>query len=1326
MAELILSPFVDKIIGRLGSDAVKQISLVWGVNDELEQLNETISTIKAVLLDAEKKQSHNNQVNNWLHRLGNAVLEADDLMDEVNTEALRRQLRMSRNPMANQVCTFFSGSNQLAVRFKMSRRIECIKKTLAAISIDENLLLEKGREETPSVRRVRDTHSYVRREDVIGRDGDRSVIIDKLLLESCEESVLVLAIVGIGGLGKTTLAQSIFNDEQVQKHFELKIWVCVSDNFDLKLIVKSIIESAKGENSAGDIGMEPLRKKLGEVLGGKQYFLVLDDMWEENRNKLLELTTLIISGENVGSRVVVTTRSEKSAKFIATKQQPYQLGILDEDQSWSLFRKMAFEDGTLELENTSVVKIGKEIVERCKGIPLAIKTIGNLLYGKSKESEWSSFNKEFSKIPKQQDDDILPTLRSSYDHLDSHLKLCFAYCSLFPKDYEMEVKDLVNLWMAQGFLKLSDPSQDQCLEDEGYEWFMNLLQGSFFQDVEVDKCGIIKTCKMHDLMHDLAVRVGGAECATFVISNGQANIKETTHHVSFESHTYSKSEISVSLAHAKKIRTILHFSASKDKTFCDAIISNCKSIRCLGLNNSRMKLVYNSIGKLKHLRYLDLSWNSGLKVLPNSITNLLNLQTLKLNQCSQLQELPRDIEKLINLRHLDLSSCDKLNSLPSGLGQLMQLRYLDLSWNDGLLLLPDSTNCLSNLQILKLNRCSELQELPRDIEKLFNLKHLEISHCDKLEYMPRGLGQLANLQTLSKYVLMKRESSIPRHGGELKELMRLNNLRGDLEVINLSHEKDVVAEYGRAEIKDKKYLRSLTLEWDSRVEIDEAEAIVGYEMSIECLQPHENLLQLRLRNYGGAKLSTWLSSLTNLVDLTLVDCKKCEYLVSLNQFHCLKVLNLQNLESLEYISSNNCNEDLVGSTKTLLPSLRKLDLRGLRNLKGWWREEVDHSFAAAISGKEEDKHKHMPLPYLPSLSTLEIWNCPKLTCMPLYPHLEHLTLENSSLKPLEETLRMKMMMMSSSAGSLKDLTLTAIEDLECLPDSFESLTSLNCLFINNCPKLKHLCPGILHLSSLRKLWISNCEGLADMLNGDDGIMWKALNGSLHFLCLETLPSIATVLPKGIRHLTSLQQLEVSRSDSLTTIPEWIHNLKSLKMLRLYGCSNLTSLPDGIRSLTILNSLTIRDCPMLLKRCKREIGEDWDKISHIQRLHLYPEPNQEENEEEAREEEQVRKKESKGCQEDVALREMIVPTAREAQEPARARAVVGTKSCIGCFSFCIFSREYVEFLGLVNRELHRYKEIIEMETCYVHCEDNVIFNFFVHDQLEQRLTSKRQQ
>ncbi|XP_062119370.1 putative disease resistance protein RGA1 [Humulus lupulus] len=936
MADWILSPIAQIIIDRLGSEAVRQISSLWGVNDDLDQLRQTISTIQAVLLDAEKKQRHNNQVQNWLQRLSGAVDDADNLMDQINTQALRRQV-MSGNQISKQMCTFFSSSNQFGFRFKIGRRIEDIKKKLEAISNDRNFLLETGREEALSVSRVRDnTHSYVRQEDVIGRDMDRLAIISKLLLESGEDNVSIIAVVGIGGLGKTMLAKSVFNDDQDQKHFELKMWVCVSDDFDLKQIVAKIIKAAPNDKNLENMEMEQLQKRLREVLAGKRYFLVLDDVWEESHAKWLQLEELILDGAK-GSRVLVTTRSKRIADFTASKDQSHSLGRLEEDQSWNLFKKVAFKSGQ-EPENSNLAKIGKEIVGRCKGVPLAIRTIGNLLRSENLESKWLALNKEFSEIP--------------------------------------QVETLVRLWMAQGFLKLSNTSQDQCLEEVGYECFMNLTEESFFQDVEVDQWGVITHCKMHDLMHDLAILVSGEKCATFH-SNCQGNINENTHHVSFEGDSFSVSQ--TLLDQARRVRTVLFLDEYCSKVELDAVVSNFLFIRSLNLKGLKTNSL-NSIGRLKHLRYLDLSYNHHLEALPNSITNLVNLQTLKLSNC-------------------------------------------------------------------------QFRELPRDIEKLINLRHLEIGDCDELEYV-----------------------------GELKDLLRLNGLRGELDVVNLSHKKDEVEEYGCAKLKDKQYLQSLRLSWYYDVEIVEGDAIIGYEMSMDALQPHPNLQVLDISNYGGVKLSSWLSSLENLVDLNLFNCMKCQYLVSLNLFHGLKVLKLCSLKSLEYISNNIFNEDLFGTTKTILPSLRELELEFLPNLKGWWRETViDHSFVAA---NEEDKH--MSLPYLPSLSTLEIRYCPKLTCMPLYPHLEKLYLENTSLNPLEETLRMKMM--SSSAGSLvvfptttssfsplsklKDLTLTDIEDLECLPDWFESFTSsLNKLGIWHCPKLKDLCPGILHLSSLRNLWI---------------------------------------------------------------------------------------------------------------------------------------------------------------------------------------------------------------------------------------------------------------
>jgi hypothetical protein len=236
---------------------------------------------------------------------------------------------------------------------------------------------------------------------------------------------------------------------------------------------------------------------------------------------------VLIMGGARGSRILVTTRSEKAAMISGTVHQ-YSLRVLDEVASWSLFKYMAFEKGQ-EPKNPGIMTIGKEIVEKCSGVPLAIRTMGCSLHFKTTESEWLSFkNNQLSKIP-QKENDILPTLKLSYDQLPSHLKHCFAYCSLFQKDLTIHKSTLINLWIAQGFIKLSD--QNQCLEDVGHEYFVDLLWRSFFQEAEIDEFGNIIQCKMHDLMHDLAKLVTGSLITTLELNN-KKNIDEKIRHLS--------------------------------------------------------------------------------------------------------------------------------------------------------------------------------------------------------------------------------------------------------------------------------------------------------------------------------------------------------------------------------------------------------------------------------------------------------------------------------------------------------------------------------------------------------------------------------------------------------------------------------------------------------------------------------------------------------------------------------------------------------------------------------------------------------------------------
>ena len=243
MAEGVLFNLVGNVLKVLGSLALQEIKLARGVKDELDKLKSTVSTIQAVLLDAENQGSHNNEVKDWLNKLRDVFLDADDVLDDFSTEALQQKV-MTGSKMTKEVRIFFSSSNQLAFSLKMGHRIKAIMERLNAIADDRTKFhFKESPIESQVMNKDRETYSFVLEEDVIGREDDKKEIIKLLLDTNFVENVSIVPILGIGGLGKTTLAQLIYNEENVKYNFELKLWICISDNFDLKHIVKQILES---------------------------------------------------------------------------------------------------------------------------------------------------------------------------------------------------------------------------------------------------------------------------------------------------------------------------------------------------------------------------------------------------------------------------------------------------------------------------------------------------------------------------------------------------------------------------------------------------------------------------------------------------------------------------------------------------------------------------------------------------------------------------------------------------------------------------------------------------------------------------------------------------------------------------------------------------------------------------------------------------------------------------------------------------------------------------------------------------------------------------
>ncbi|KAK3417368.1 hypothetical protein EUGRSUZ_H03114 [Eucalyptus grandis] len=686
MAEAVLFSLATDILKSLATEMVKpggsfasqKIMLLCCAKDELQSLKGTVQTIQALLLDAEKKQWHNNQVKLWLTRLKDVLYDIQDLLDDVATEDLRQKVTLG-NKMLKAVCIFFSKSNQLAHRLKVANEIQELRKRLDLIKNDRQFHFDEHREESMAIVRGRKPENLSPDREIIGREEDKENIKRLLFDSSSSQSVSFVAIVGKGGIGKTALARLVYNDGEVKEHFgpHKMWWVCVSDVFDVNLIIKQILKSAKCQ----DLDNKP-EDQLESLLSTNKYLLVLDDLWNENRLEWLKLGEWLKAGLQ-GSKILVTTRSHKVATVTDAKSDIHVLGDLSEGKSWDLFRKMAFGDG-VELLDPELEKMGRDIVKKCTGVPLAIRTIGGLLYDKNKD-EWVRYKvHELPEIPEiYVDGGIMQVLKFSYDHLPSCLKNCFAYCSLFPKDYVYDKDMMIHLWMAQGFIE--SHNREDNLEEVADNYLSELLCRSFLDAESTTKNGdVVLQFKMHDLMHDLALAQKVAEGECKIVHFKESDNDQGIRHASFISEILSKEK----LVHK--------------------VFSRCGHCRALCLHHANISLPPSSLGKLKHLRLLHILMNESIQNLPDSITDLVNLQTLKLSDCMWLQTFPRDLRKLF----VSINDCPHLNSIPS----FPQVEHL---WIDGTKMLEQ--------QLLANPNCPSEGTVEATFIPFPKLKHLTVS-----------------------------------------------------------------------------------------------------------------------------------------------------------------------------------------------------------------------------------------------------------------------------------------------------------------------------------------------------------------------------------------------------------------------------------------------------------------------------------------------------------------------------------------------------------------------------------------------------------------------
>ncbi|XP_059597039.1 putative disease resistance RPP13-like protein 1 isoform X2 [Vitis vinifera] len=1243
-AGAFLSASLHVLFDRLASSEVWTFIGGQKVSEELLlELGMKLLVVDKVLDHAEVKQFTDERVKRWLVRVKNAVYDAEDLLDEITTEALRRKMEAADSQtgpthVLNSFSTWFKAP--LADHQSMESKVKKIigKLEVLAQAIDVLALKGDGKklpQRLPSTSLVDECCVY-------GRDEIKEEMIKGLLSDNTGRNKIdVISIVGMGGAGKTTLAQLLYNDGKVKGHFHLKAWVCVSEEFCLLKVTKSILE---GIGSAASSHMQSenldlLQQNLKDSLGDKKFLLVLDDVWEkcpsEGAGLRIPLLAaweglripLLAAGE--GSKVVVTTRNRNVAKIMRA-DHTHPLEGLSQAHCWSLFEKLAFENGASgpypQLES-----IGRKIVAKCQGLPLAVKALGCLLYSKTDRREWEQILE--SEIWDLQDHEIVPSLILSYRDLPLHLKRCFAYCSIFPKDHEFDKENLILLWMAEGLLQFS--KSNERMGKVGEKYFDELVSKSFFQ-----KSAFNKSCfVMHDLMHDLAQYISREFCIR-VEDDKVQEISENTHHSLAFCRTFDRLVVFKrfeALAKIKCLRTYLEFSeefpfyipSKRGSVDLHAILSKWRYLRVLSLRFYRLTDLPDSIGELKYLRYLDISY-TGIKKLPDSVCYLYNLQTMILSVYYHFIELPERMDKLINLRYLDIRGWREMPSHISTLKSLQKLSNFIVGQKGGSRIgeLGELSDIGGRLEI------SEMQnvECARDALRA-NMK--DKRHLDELSLAWRDEGtndviQSGVLNNLQPHPNLKQLTIAGYPGVAFPDWIGGGSSLSNLVTLLLWTCENCSSLPPLGQLPSLKHLSISGLKGVERV----GREFYGDASSSIASKPSFPFLQT-LRFDRMDNWEQWLCCGCEFHRLQELYIKKCPKLTGKLP---------EELPSLKKLEIDGCRGLLVASLQ--VPAIRELKMVGFGELQlkrpasGFtalqtshieisnvpqWRQlplEPHELTITNLDAVESLLEEGIPQTHpsvmhdlkirgcyfsrplnrfgfsMVTLKSLQICDCnnvgfllPELfRCH--HPSLEELKiidsktdLSLSSSFSLSFSLAIFPRLIHfdiSSVDGLESLSISisegeptslrSLEIIKCDDLEYIELPALNsaCYSISECWKLKSLA---LALSSLKRLSLAGCPQL---LFHNDGLPFDLRELEI-FKCNQLKPQVDW----GLQRLASLTEFIIGGCQNVESFPEELLLPPTLTTLEMKYFPNLKSLDGrGLQQLTSLTKLSIRHCPQL--------------------------------------------------------------------------------------------------------------------------------------------------
>ncbi|XP_022883830.1 putative disease resistance RPP13-like protein 1 [Olea europaea var. sylvestris] len=802
MAEAMITVMLTQLAEITEEQIRKQVRLVVGVKKDIEKLTSGLESIRSVLVDAEKRQVKDESVKLWLEKLKDLAYDMDDVLSEWLTAIRKAKTEGVEDSSLSKkkVWSFISLPSLRFRRFALRRdialKIKGIKERLDVIATEKNRYNFNTLTESGDPERLK-TNSYIDVSEVRGRDVDKNTLVSKLLSESSQsDGFHVVSVVGMGGIGKTTLAQMVYNCDSVEQDFERKMWVCVSEPFDEVRVAKAIVEDLEG-NAPFLYELETVLRRLRNAISGKKFLLVLDDVWTDDYRKWEQLFNSLKIGAS-GSKILVTTRNERTAKMLRSSYELH-LGQLADEDSWSLFSQIAFFERSIE-DCEELEGIGRKIADKCRGIPLTVKTIGSLMRFKNSLQDWQNvLNSEFWEF-EGAEKGLFPPLMLSYFDLPSTMKRCFSFCAFFPKHHVINASNLIKLWMAQGYLC---PEKNVEMEVLGEEYLQNLAMRSFFQEIEKDKDGKrILRFKMHDMVHDFAQYLTKRECSVVEVDGELAvnlgSSYKTTRHLTL---VRAKGvRFPTSIANAGKLHSFWVQSffdtppiiSELDKIEPD-LCNRSACLKVLDLSRNRLGLGYVTnadeariaeLSEKKHISDLHLDFNSkaqtgnqdeviealqlhpGLQSLKissyggtrfaNWMVTLTSLKDLSLQECQNCTILP-PLGRLPSLATLHIGGLHNLKSLG--------LEFLGATDNVNDQITTDSKDrslalsSAENIAFPKLNKLkfsnmgsweewNMIRAANEHIKIMPRLRFLKLYNCSNLKALPHLLFKAAPLRKL--------------------------------------------------------------------------------------------------------------------------------------------------------------------------------------------------------------------------------------------------------------------------------------------------------------------------------------------------------------------------------------------------------------------------------------------------------------------------------------------------------------------------------------------------------------------------------------------------